>query len=44
MKTGQHPVLFLFAALLMLAAGICLAMLWGETISLAWGGWPSCSS
>ncbi len=31
-------MLFLFAALLMLAAGICLAMLWGETISLAWGG------
>ena len=38
MKTGQHPVLFLFAALLMLAAGICLGLLWGETIPLAWGG------
>ena len=31
-------MLFLFAALLMLAAGICLAMLWDEVIPYAWGG------
>lgn len=35
MKTGQYPVLFSFAVLLMLALGICLAF-WGGC-SLSWG-------
>lgn len=37
MKTGQYPILFLFAALLLLSAGICFAWVGKGGSSLAWG-------